>query len=362
MGTLITVVLIAGTCRWPRPWESLLATGREGPAARVVHADFPGLALSEGEGHDGQLAYVEARAPWHLREVARQLDRPRYRLQRPLLPWLAWMLHPTSGGAGLALALFAVGVVGVFLGGLGVGLISVTLRGPPWVAGLYPLVGGSWWALRVTAPDGLAIGLALLAVALSLRRRHAAAVAVAVAAVLAKEASILVLLGYLLWRRRREAAWMLLVSGAVAITWAGVLHFAVPQGRPNAEFAWPLEGLLSAAGSWVHGKQLVSPLWVAAGLALGVLALRRRGLHHPLGCAVVVQFVFLSFLSRSVFYTWADGPRAVLALTALAMLVLATPRAGAAVMDDNEEERGARNAPTELAIEEPISRPLAVPV
>ena len=61
----------------------------------------------------GRFPIAIARNPMHLDETAANLDHPRYRYQRPLLPFTAWALHPTGGGTPLVLALLLVSFIGI---------------------------------------------------------------------------------------------------------------------------------------------------------------------------------------------------------------------------------------------------------
>ena len=76
-------------------------------------------------GLDGQLYYAGARNPFDPHRAAQSLDRPRYRLQHPLLSWLGWGLHPTGGADSWGWALFLAGVAGLFIGGLEIGRAPV---------------------------------------------------------------------------------------------------------------------------------------------------------------------------------------------------------------------------------------------
>lgn len=107
----------------------LLALLGTAVTASLVAHDAADADLAPNRGHDGQQFYAIARAPMHLDDAAEHLDRPRYRLQRPLFPVLAWALHPSGGGTGLVWALIAVGVAGVLLSGLGAGALSTALGG-----------------------------------------------------------------------------------------------------------------------------------------------------------------------------------------------------------------------------------------
>ncbi|HVF13014.1 MAG TPA: hypothetical protein VM942_00375, partial [Acidimicrobiales bacterium] len=181
-----------------------IQAGTEGPSAEVVRRDFPTANLRDDRGLDGQQFYAIARNPWHPDEVAPHLDSPRYRYQRPLLSVAAWLLHPSGGGRGLVFAMVAVNLVGLFVGGVALGSIARRQGGPPWVAGLYPLLPGAFWSLIGGVADGLAVSLSLVTIALVLAGRNRLACCAAVAAVLTRETTILVPLALALAGRRRS--------------------------------------------------------------------------------------------------------------------------------------------------------------
>ena len=110
------------------------------------------------------------------RRSSPDLDRPRYRLQRPLLPWLAWAVHPSGGGVGLVYAFLLVGFAALVVGGVSLGAISVTLGGRAWPALAFPLLPGGYVCLRISVADTLSVALALLAIALALRSRWRSAI------------------------------------------------------------------------------------------------------------------------------------------------------------------------------------------
>src|SRR4051812_19502537 len=137
----------------------LVDAGPTDRAAPFLAKDIPDLPILAAGPHDGQQYYVIARQPMHPAAAAAGLDRPRYRLQRILFPWLAWALQPTGGGEGLVWAMFAVGVAGVLAGSVASGALSMQLRGPPWPAITFGLMTGSFTALRISTPDPLAVAL-----------------------------------------------------------------------------------------------------------------------------------------------------------------------------------------------------------
>ena len=307
---------------------ALLAAGKDGPSYDVIRQDFPDADehTPAGRGHDGQLFYAIARQPMRLAAVVPSLDHPRYRLQRPLLPWLAWALHPFGRGPGLAWALFAVGVVGLVTGGVGMGMLSASLGGRPEVAALFPLLGGAFASLRITEADALATGLALAAVALLVGGRPRAAIAAGVLAVLAKETALLILVGVLAWKRSRDALAMVAAPAAVLFGWwLWLRHAYGGEAAPPELLSAPLTGLVGSVRLWASGEQTMAAAWVPAALVLAALALARRGLRHPCAPAIVIQLALLSVLSLDVLGLNFNGTRATLPLAALAVVTLATP-------------------------------------
>jgi hypothetical protein len=308
---------------------SLIQPGTEGPATEVVAQDFPDVQQPEADGLDGQQYYAIARNPWDLDEAAESLDWPRYRLGRPLLAWAGWLAHPAGGGVGLILALFAVGLVGTFGGALASGALSTMWRGPAWVAAIFPLLPGAFWSLRVTVSDALALGLALGAVAFAARSRYGPAVVLAVLAALAKEPVVLVFAGWALHRRTRRDALLLVAPLAAVVGWMAWLASQLPPDADRAQdLALPLAGLVSAfTDVWSEGDQLVGMACTLGGLALGALALVRRGLGHPLGWAIALQLAFLVVMGVNPISVNFGATRMSMPIMALAVVALATPLA-----------------------------------
>ncbi|WP_421120344.1 hypothetical protein ACE2AJ_03225 [Aquihabitans daechungensis] len=308
---------------------SLIQPGTEGPSTVAVAHDFPEIEQPVADGLDGQQYYAIARDPLHLEETADQLDNPRYRLQRPLLPWTAWLLQPTGGGLGLVYALFFVGMAAIFCGALASGALATMWRGPPWVAAVFPLLPGAYWSLRVTVSDAMALGLALAAIALAARSRHGAAVAVGVLAVLAKEPAILVLLGWALHRRTKRDALLVVVPGMVIVAWMAWLGLQLPPdtARPS-DLGLPFAGLAGAwSDVWSQGQELVGMACTLGGLAIGAAALALRRFRHPLGWAIALQLAFLLVMGTNPTAVNFGATRMALPLMMLSVIALATPRA-----------------------------------
>ena len=311
---------------------SLIQPGIQGPATQLFEQDFPTIEQPDSRGLDGQMYYAIARDPIHLDETSEHLDGPRYRFQRPLLSWAAWALHPTGGGLPLVYALVVVVLAGVLLGAVATGALSQTLRGPAWLAALFPVLPGAYWSLRVTVSDALALGLALTAVALAARSRHAPAIAVGVLAVLAKEPAILVLVGWALWRRNRRDALLVVVPALVIVTWMAWLHIQLPDGTTQSrDLGLPLEGLVDAWRlQWSHGQELVGMACTVGGLVIGGAALAVRGLRHPLGWTVAVQLGFMLAMQVNPTAMNFGGTRMAMPVMVLGGIALLTPHAASA--------------------------------
>ncbi len=310
---------------------SLIQPGQDGPAAELISQDFPEVEPPEGFGLDGQLYYAIAADPVHLDHTSAYLDAPRYRLQRPLLSWAAWAIHPSGGGLGLVYALALVGLIGVAIGAVAVGALTTRWGGPAWSAALFPVLPGTLWALRVTVSDALALALTVAAIAFAARDRTVLAVAAGVLAVLAKEPTILILAGWSLHRRTRRDALVAVVPALVAAAWAIWLRVQLPPDpdRPS-DIGAPAVGLFQAATElWAQGQELVGMACTVGGLGLGAIALWRRGLGHPLGWAIAIQLAFLSVMGSNPLGMNFGGTRMALPVTVLAGIALLTPNATA---------------------------------
>ncbi|MEY2592184.1 MAG: hypothetical protein QOJ67_4168 [Acidimicrobiaceae bacterium] len=326
-GTLfISMWVLLDVERSGRNALNFIQPGERGPSAAAFHEDFPTVELPDTLGLDGQQFYVIARNPFHPREVAPLLDRPRYRLQRPLLPWLAWLVHPTGGGDGLVWAFVLVNVLAIFAGSMATGALAVQLGGKPWMAALFAVTPGAWFSLRASVADALALALAIAALALAHRGRWRAAVGCAVGAVLAKEVIVIVLAGWALWRRSRPAALLVATPLAVAAAWWIALRVLVPSGREQiGELVAPFVGWRDAwVEHWSHGQQLVGMAAAIGSSIVGVAALVRRGLAHPLGWAITGSLALAALSNGDVIGNNYGSTRALMPVLVLGLLTLFT--------------------------------------
>lgn len=282
IASLVTVLLVmADVQQTGRHVLNLVQPGQQGPSIEVIEHDFPGIVVPTGTGHDGQQMYAIARSPMHLDEVAPHLDRAHYRLQRPLLPWLAWMLHPFGGGTGLVLALFVVGLASLVGGGVATGLLAHRLGADARMAALFPLLPGSYVALRISAADHLALALVVAALAFAAHERWRWATASGVLAALAKEPMLVVLAGTLLWRRDRRTLTLVGLPTVIAALWGALVRLLVRVDSEQViEFTFPFSGWVDSAPAWAEGRQLWAGgavLLTVVAVGAGVLAWQRAG-------------------------------------------------------------------------------------
>jgi hypothetical protein len=178
-------------------------------------------------------------------------------------------------------------------------------------------------------PDALAVALALAAIALDLRGHRRRAVAAGIAAVLAKEATVLVLLGYALARRDRRAACFAAVPASVVALWWLWLRSTLP-GAPNQSYEFdPVRGLFRSTHVWLGGTHADAAVYLALAIVVALLALRHGALRSPLGIVLVLQLAFVVLLSDNVLRNSYNSTRAALPLlvTGAIALLIKRPRA-----------------------------------
>lgn len=323
-GTLMVLMELRSTSSTQ---GGLIHTGPEGPTAALIAEDFPDQAQYTYGVSDGPMFYAIARDLWDLDRAAESLDRPRYRLNRPVYPFFGWLLHPTGGGTGLVVSLFLVNVAAMAVAAISLGALSVTLRGPVWLGMLAPLLPGAQVAMRITCADLLATALMLAATVLLLRGRWPWAAAVAVLAVLTKEPVLLTFIGLAAWRRDRPSLAVVGAATGALVVWGAYirLRFA-DSGQDVIEFGLPLMGLVDAArNAWSQGEHVYGLLSVLLLTGLAAAGFVRHRLDHPLAFALILNIGLVSLLSITPVALDRNGPRSLLPALALAMVVATTP-------------------------------------
>jgi hypothetical protein len=324
LGTLLVLMELRGTSGTQ---GGLVHTGPDGPTSALIARDFPDQAQYTYGESDGPMFYAIARDLWDLDRAAESLDRPRYRLNRPVYPFFAWLLHPSGGGTGLVISLFVVNIAAMAIAAVSMGALSAMLRGPVWLGALAPLVPGAQMAMRITCADLLATALMLAATALLLRGRWGWATAVAVLAVLTKEPVLLTFIGLALWRRDRRSVTVVLGAVGALAAWTAYirLRFA-DSGQDVIEFGLPLVGIADAAiHAWSKGDQIYGLLTVVLLAGLAITGFVRHRLDHPLGYALLLNLALVSLLSITPVGLDRNGPRSLLPAVALAMVMATTP-------------------------------------
>lgn len=325
-GTVFTVLLVVNDAAEADHISNMLLPGEVGPSVDAVVSDMPDADLAPGRGHDGQQFYAVARAPMHLDEVAEHLDRPRYRLQRPLFPLLAWGLHPSGGGTGLVVALVAVGVAGVALSGVAAGALATALGGGAWPALVVAALPGAYASLRITTADTLALGFVIAALWAAETRRARLGVVAAVASVLTKESMLMVLVAHAAARRTGSSIRAALAGFVTTAGWWLALRVLVDGDGPQVkEFTWPFGGMIVYVDDWLAGKNPIGAAMAIGSFVLAFVALWRRGPRHPLFGSLAAMTAFASVLSASVIALDFNATRTLGPLLALAILTLGTP-------------------------------------
>jgi len=183
----------------------------------------PGVLTPNLDGHDGRYFWVLARDPLLLNanRDAEVIDRPVYRAQRIGYPLLAapWRV---GGEYALVWGLLVTNLVAIALGGYLAALLALDVGAPARAGLAFALCPGVVAAVLLDASDAVALA-ALLAAMLALRRgRTGRATAAAAIAVLAKEPSILPLVGLATLApglRRRDRVAVVAVPAAVGAAW-----------------------------------------------------------------------------------------------------------------------------------------------
>jgi hypothetical protein len=113
------------------------------------------------------------------------------------------------------------------------------------------------------------------------------------------------------------------------VGWMAWLAFQLPTDADRAQdLGLPFVGLVSAfTDVWSEGDQLVGMACTVGGLAVGAVALIRRGLSHPLGWAIALQLGFMSMMGVNPTSVNFGATRMAMPIMILAVIALATPKA-----------------------------------
>ncbi|MGZ4718253.1 MAG: hypothetical protein ACXWCB_16315 [Acidimicrobiales bacterium] len=275
---------------------ALLNVGEQAASRPFVERDFSDIALVERYGHDGQQFYVVARSVTDLQQIDGNVDRPRYRARRILLPLLA---SPFPAGAPTVWAMFAISLVAVGMAGVAAGRLARRVGGPVWLGLAVALTPALLISVRASLGDVLAFSLALWGVVLW--RRHLGwAVLLFALAALARETTLVAPAACLLVGTRRQRLALVVpfaVYGAWALTVSRLIHDRVshesasPVADALRQFAPPFQawrdlGLASTSvllalaltiasllSAWVLRERLPElAIWLVADVVLVVIS------------------------------------------------------------------------------------------
>ncbi len=190
------------------------------------------VIVQPGVGYDGQWFFYIAHDPLlRAPDPETYLDQPAYRYARILYPTLAWALA-FGQPAALPWSLFAVNLLAVLGGTVACVDILRQLQVNRWLAIGYAFSPPVIIGVSATLAEPVALALVVAGVALALRSRHWLAGALLTLAVLAREPSLLVPLGFGLYALAR-------------LDWRRCAAYLLPLGVP---IAWHLS-ILARLGS-----------------------------------------------------------------------------------------------------------------
>jgi hypothetical protein len=324
LATLVTTTLMAiGLGFGP---QNLLA-GRDGPSAAAVAEDFSSDELIKGIGHDGQQFYAIARSFPHVADAEPYLDRPLYRLQRPFLPFAAWVLSAGQRGTPMVVAMFAASASSVIVGALGLRSLGLRFGGSPVAAPLFVVLPATWMSIMHSLSDGMAVGLALGALGLLAStdpRCRVAGVVMGSCAVLTKESVALVLVGWMIARRDRWAVAACVIGGVSALGWRlSVRTLVTDNAVHNSEVGLPFVGWWDAWHvAWSTGQR---PLSTASAIVVALVLLSivaRPRFDHPLWWVAACNGVLVLVMSQVVLDVNINLMRAALPMMAAALPVI----------------------------------------
>jgi hypothetical protein len=279
----------------------------------------PDLATPYDEGQDGTRFWFQARDPLLGDATAfnHYIDVPTYRAQRVLYPLLAAPFR-IGGEQALVWGLVLVNLGAVFVGTLFTSLLASELGAPRRAAYAFALNPVVIVAFMLDLADILAAAAVIAMVYLVRRDRWGWAIVAAVAAVLAKETSLLPVLGVAIVARGPAArrVGLAVVPGAIAAAWALVVRIRLGW-PPSATDNFTLVPFAGYVDSYVHGWSVTgrySEMLVALGIAaVGVWVIvrfwHRRTSLELAACVPLV--VLIPFLSAGVLYRDINSVRAI---------------------------------------------------
>lgn len=316
----VAVVVLLAAARGGPAWFVKFGTESSitGYGRSVLGAD---VSVPFDEAQDGAQFWALARDPF-LRDdsfLEAVLDRPAYRSQRIMYPWMAapWRL---GGEQALLWGLVVTNVVALSVGAWFTARLAQRLGGRAEIGYVFALNPAAVVALMLDLSEIVALAGLAGTVLLVRKERWAAATLAAAVAVMAKEAAWPVVIAVAIgsfdatWARRLRLAavpalcagawWLYVRSRYGAEPWRAQEFTAVPFG--GYLDAWRLAWL--PAHHW--GDLIAALVGVAAGVAVVVRFVRRRSLElwAALPFALLVPFFSFQVVNRSINLVRGIGP------------------------------------------------------
>jgi hypothetical protein len=283
-------------------WTGLFCTGALYGQPRPPLPSENLYIFPNSAGYDGQSYHYVAHDPFFRRGFARNIDAPRLRYSRILVPGLAWLL---AGGNDRAVDAAYMGVVlgFVLLGAYWLGRLGVLLGYRPWVGLAFALVPAVLVSIdRLTVDVALAAccaGFALYTREWSPWKLYA----VLAAAALTRETGLLLIVACVIWllveRRVREA-----LLFATATLPAACWYVFVNLHTAPAAFQYltpiPFLGLLGrilqpsaiAASPGILMLAYALDLLALAGVVVALVWALGKGLRRAVGAVPIAIYLF----------------------------------------------------------------------
>lgn len=281
IGSVVAAVFQIGQAGAMGGPMGLIQAGADYPLADVISAEIPGVPLSNGIGHDGQIFYAIGLDPaaTYIPEV---LPDASYRYRRILFPALASGLGSVHGST-LVWSMAGISALSVGVAA-GVAFMIGHTRGlHRWLPLVVVLNPGLWLSVRLLTADALALALGLGAVAAYLRRRDAWCLLLLCAAVLTRETSIVfaIGLGGHAWSfgEAGRAARLLAAPGMALLGWLAFIQLRIGDALTSGgNLGIPGLGIAQSVEVWAD-QGTSDNVWIACTLAailVGILATRGR--------------------------------------------------------------------------------------
>jgi hypothetical protein len=266
----------------------------------------PVTVLTDSVGYDGQFYYRLALNPLtsQARDFGITLDNPPFRMQRIVYPFLVWMAS-CGQPALVPWMMVLVNLIGMGFIAYLAAIIVQHLGASAWMAALVIAYPGFFVALNRDTTEIVATVFGITALLSALNRSAWKAVVFASIAVLARETTLLYLLGFgimalaIAWKDKRYLStdWVIYsVPAVVFIGWQLYLAYhwgKAPHSGGVQDLGWPMLGLGQLVFNNLTGKIVYSPSFVMD------LALRGYTVSAALLCVYIACLVIDSLSNQN---------------------------------------------------------------